>query len=73
VSAWPKFDGRFPSISGCRFRFNPDNEPMNRINIEEIETESGIIDPAKEYKVAMKGFLVSGKDGYTMFKDGGIT
>jgi len=46
---------------------------MNRISIEDIETQSGILDLNKEYKVAMKGFLASGKDGYTMFKDGGIT
>ncbi|CDW87517.1 ser thr protein phosphatase family [Stylonychia lemnae] len=73
VSAFPKFDGRFPSISGCRFSFDPTKEPLHRINLEDVETESGPLDSTKEYKVAMKGFLASGKDGYIMFRDGGIT
>ena len=72
MSAWPKCDGRFPSISGCKFRFDPSREPYDRINLEDIETESGPLDPNKTYKVAMKGFIAFGKDGYTMFTNGGI-
>ena len=72
VSAWPKFDGRFPSISGVKFSFDPSRDPGTRINLEDIETGSGPLDPNKQYKVAMKGFVASGKDGYTMFKNGGI-
>jgi len=67
VSAWPKYDGRFPSISGARFKFDPSKEPGSRINLEDIETESGPLDPSKEYSVAMKSFIACGKDGYTMF------
>ncbi len=72
VSAWPKFDGRYPSISGVSFSFDPSREIGSRINLEDILTESGPLDPNKEYKVAMKGFVASGKDGYIMFKNGGI-
>lgn len=72
ISAYPKYDGRFPSISGVRFSFDPLKESGDRIVFEDISTESGPLDPNKIYKVAMKGFLVSGKDGYTMFRDGGI-
>ena len=71
VSAWPKYDGRFPSVSGVRFRFDPSKEPGNRINLEDIETESGPLDPSKEYTVAMKSFIACGKDGYTMFQNEG--
>lgn len=73
VSAWPKHDGRFPSVSGVRFTFDPAKEPMQRINLEDIVTESGPLDPNKIYKVAMKGFIANGKDGYTMFLGDGIT
>ena len=36
VSAWPKFDGRFPSVSGVTFTFNPTKEPGQRILFEDI-------------------------------------
>lgn len=64
VSAWPKYDGRFPCISGCNFSFDPSKPPGHRINLEDIQTESGPLDPAKEYKVATKSFIAAGKDGY---------
>ena len=70
MSAWPKYDGRYPCVSGCRFKFDPSKEPGNRINLEDVDTESGPLDPTKEYKVAMKSYLAQGKDGYTMLRDG---
>ena len=72
VSAWPKYDGRFPSISGCRFSFDPRKEPGQRINLEDIEAMSGPLDPNKVYKVAIKAFIAEGKDGYNVFK-GNVT
>lgn len=38
VSAWPKYDGRFPSVSGVRFKFDPSKEAGRRIAFEEVET-----------------------------------
>lgn len=70
MSAWPKYDGRFPSISGCRFTFDPRRPPGERINFEDVQTDSGPLDPNKVYKVAMKSFLAVGKDGYKVFVDG---
>lgn len=69
VSAWPMFDGRFPSISGIRFTFDPSQPPSSRISKEDIFINSEPLDYSKKYKVAARGFIAAGKDGYVDFKD----
>ena len=70
VSHYPKYEGRFPFISGFKFKFDPSQPPYSRIKMEDIETEEGPINPERIYKVALKGFISEAKDGYECFRDG---
>jgi 2',3'-cyclic-nucleotide 2'-phosphodiesterase (5'-nucleotidase family) len=63
--------GRFPQISGMKFKFDASKLPGQRV----IEATVGgqPLDPNKTYTLATSDFLVSrGGDGYTMFKDAKI-
>jgi 5'-nucleotidase len=60
--------GRFPQISGMKFKYDAAKLPGQRI----VEATVGgmPIDPARTYTLATSDFLVSRSgDGYTMFKD----
>ena len=70
VSTYPKYDGRFPLLSGVKFSFNPDLPPLSRIKTEDIFVNGERLQLDKTYKAAIKGFLIEGKDGYEAFKDG---
>ncbi|MDM7920665.1 MAG: 5'-nucleotidase C-terminal domain-containing protein [Pyrinomonadaceae bacterium] len=63
--------GRFPQISGMKFKFDASKLPGQRV----IEATVGgqPLDRNKTYTLATSDFLVSrGGDGYTMFKDAKI-
>mmetsp|Transcript_28606 Transcript_28606/g.20663 ORF Transcript_28606/g.20663 Transcript_28606/m.20663 type:complete len:172 (+) Transcript_28606:1016-1531(+) len=64
VSGYPKYEGRFPQVSGCRFKFDPRKPPGNRIDINDVNLIDGPLEPNKKYKVAMKEFVALGKDGF---------
>ena len=36
VSSWPRYDGRWPLLSGAKFCFNTQNPVGQRINIQDI-------------------------------------
>lgn len=60
--------GRFPQISGMKFKFDASKLPGQRVI--EASIDGRPIDPKKNYTLATSDFLVSrGGDGYTMFKD----
>ena len=68
VSKWPKYDGRFPIVSGVKFKFDPSREPGDRIT--ELTNNEGVpIDPIKTYKMATNDFISAGKDGYKAMLD----
>lgn len=70
VSLYPKYDGRFPAVSGLRFQFDPSKEPGQRIVEGSVLLESGEpLDPERTYTLALKQFLTAGKDGYDVFRD----
>ena len=68
VSKWPKYDGRFPVLSGVKFKFDSTREPGDRIT--ELTDANGVpIDPDKKYTLATNDFVAGGKDGYRAMLD----
>lgn len=67
VSAYPEFQGKFPSVSGVRFTFDPSKDPYNRIDPKDVFVKGEPLDLAKNYTVSTKQFLFQGKDGYIEF------
>lgn len=41
VSAYPKYDGRFPTVSGYKFAFDPTKDAGQRIRKEDLTDEDG--------------------------------
>jgi 5'-nucleotidase len=59
--------GRFPQVSGVKFKFDASKLPGQRI----VEATVGgkPIDPNAVYTIATSNFLVGGGDGYSMLKN----
>ena len=73
VSMWPKYVGRFPLTSGIFFSFDPSREKGDRIILESMRDSCGeLIDLDKFYTCAIKEYMASGKDGYTILLDPSI-
>lgn len=74
VSLYPKYDGRFPCVSGLQFTFDPSKEPGERIvpGSVMLKDSGELLDPEKKYTMALKEFLTAGKDGYDAFLDPSI-
>ena len=73
VSQYPKYDGRFSSVSGIKFSFDPEKLSDERILTETLVMEDGSpFEMDKLYSVAAKKFIMSGKDGYDDFLDESI-
>ena len=70
VSAWPKFDGRWPLVSGLKFSFDPQRAPGERILADSIKDKDGNpFDFDKVYSVAINSSMASGKDGFEILLD----
>ena len=67
VSAVPKLEGRFPSISGVRLKFDSSKPESERIT--EITVNGKPLNKKKLYTVATKRFLYKGKDGFEALMD----
>jgi 2',3'-cyclic-nucleotide 2'-phosphodiesterase (5'-nucleotidase family) len=65
VSATGEEAGRFPQVSGLRFRYAPSAPAGARVR--EVLIGGKPIDPRKEYTVATIDFLAAGGDGYKAF------
>ncbi|NKB56918.1 MAG: bifunctional metallophosphatase/5'-nucleotidase [Alphaproteobacteria bacterium] len=59
--------GRFPQISGMRFRFDATKPAGNRI--VEVNIGGKPLNPNKRYKVATNEYIANGGDGYAVLKD----
>jgi len=70
VSMYPRLDGRFPQVSGMTFHFDPTREPGARVT--EVRVGDEPLDEARKYKLAVKAYLVDGKDGYTSLTNGEV-
>ena len=60
VSKYPSYDGRFASVSGISFMFDPNLPPYNRIIKESIRMQKGEFKEENLYKLVVKEYLVKG-------------
>ena len=73
VSLYPKYDGRFPAISGFKFQFDPSKEAGSRLVEGSVVFDNGeVLEKEKRYSLSVKYFLMAGKDGYDAFLDPSI-
>ena len=73
INMWPKYDGRWPQVSGLKFKFDPRKPANERIIDGSLTNEEG--DPIlmdKQYTLATKYYISTGKDGYSSFLDPGV-
>ena len=67
-------NGRFPQVSGIRFKFNLKFPVGSRVS--EVEVWDGTsyqpIEPDRVYNVASNNFMRLGGDGYSIFRDNAI-
>lgn len=70
LSQYPKYDGRFPQVSGLKFSFDPSQPVGSRIISDTFKTENGdLIDMEQKYTLASQFFISTGKDGFDAFTD----
>ncbi|KAA3675096.1 5'-nucleotidase [Paragonimus westermani] len=69
VSQYPKLEGRFPLVAGIRFSFDPRRSPGNRIPCSSVTTQDKPLELNKTYRLAVKHYMASGKDGYDVLKE----
>ncbi|SPO01964.1 related to 5`-nucleotidase precursor [Cephalotrichum gorgonifer] len=62
VSLYPALEGRFPQVSNIKFTFDPALPPGSRVTSATIGGED--IQPNKKYKLATRGYMSRGKDGF---------
>ena len=62
-----KGDGRFPQVSGLRFRYDAARPLGNRV--VEVSVNGKPLDDKATYTLATTAFVLAGGDGYSMFKD----
>ncbi|EFJ51913.1 hypothetical protein VOLCADRAFT_103101 [Volvox carteri f. nagariensis] len=72
VSQWPSLEGRFPQVSGLKFKFDPSKPPGQRIVpgsvfATEVGSEPEPIRDDHNYRVAVGKYLASGRDGFDVF------
>ena len=60
VSKYPGYDGRFLSVSGIKFSFDPTLPPNKRIPRESIQIERREFNENSLYTLVVKGYLTLG-------------
>ncbi len=66
IDSYPEAKGAFPHIAGMTVTFDSSKEAGSRV--VELKIAGTLVDPAATYTLATNDFLVSGGDGYSMFK-----
>lgn len=69
VSMYPALEGRFPQVSGIKFKFDAQKPKYERVIASSIEILGKKFDLEEVYAVATVDYLSSGKDGYKSFLD----
>ena len=70
LSQYPKYEGRWPCISGCLFNFDPEKPAGSRILLDTFFMKNGeLFDFEKHYTLTTVHFLSLGKDGFKDFLD----
>lgn len=72
VSKLPEAAGRFLQVAGLRFKYSlqlPADQRViqNSVFIERSDEDNEALDLSAVYRVATKGFVKDGKDGFDMF------
>eukprot|EP01103_Thecamoeba_quadrilineata_P018956 TRINITY_DN7495_c0_g1_i1.p1 TRINITY_DN7495_c0_g1~~TRINITY_DN7495_c0_g1_i1.p1 ORF type:complete len:555 (+),score=54.16 TRINITY_DN7495_c0_g1_i1:24-1667(+) len=65
VSQYPKFEGRWPQVSGISFEWDPSKPPGSRI--VSVTYKDKPLDLNDEFTLCTKSYLTQGKDGYDVF------
>ena len=68
VSQYPNLEGRFPQVSGIAFTFDPSQPSGSRISENSVTIGGDSLQRTKTYTLCTKGYIASGKDGYSVFK-----
>ena len=68
VSQYPRLEGRFPQVSGLTFTFDPSQPSGRRICENGVVVGQEKLQRTKTYTLCTKGYIASGKDGYSVFK-----
>lgn len=63
VGKYPALEGRFPQVSGIKFKFNPNETVGERCSDAYVAGKP--LELNKEYKVVTRDYMVRGKDGFT--------
>ena len=69
VSQYPKHEGRFLQIAGCKFAFDPSMPPGSRIDPGLIMIQGEYLHMERQYSLVTKSYLKQGKDGYDCLVD----
>ncbi len=69
VSKYPKKEGRFPQVSGVKFSFDPSQASGSRVLPDSVLVHGEPVKLNKAYKLATKGYIAQGRDGYDIFKE----
>ena len=69
VSQYPKKEGRFPQVSGIQFSFDESQPSGCRVVPDSVLVHGEQLQLNKSYKLAAKGYIAQGRDGYDVFKE----
>ncbi|CEM27002.1 unnamed protein product [Vitrella brassicaformis CCMP3155] len=73
VSLVPRFEGRFPQVSGIRFGFDPSKPAGSRVEFSTVMVQRGkraeweALQEDATYTLCTKEYLKDGRDGYDCF------
>lgn len=73
LSGVETLEGRFPQVAGLRLTWTPQAPVGSRVLSVEVEGPEGEyhpLNPEETYTVATTSFLLGGKDGYEVFREG---
>ncbi|OAF69336.1 hypothetical protein A3Q56_02862 [Intoshia linei] len=68
---WPALEGRFLQLSGITYTFDARRDSGNRL-VSVYLTNGEALDLSRKYRVCMKEYLRSGKDGFTVLSQGQV-
>jgi 2',3'-cyclic-nucleotide 2'-phosphodiesterase (5'-nucleotidase family) len=66
VSKLPATAGQFPQVSGLTLHVDPKQPPDNRVR--DVRVAGAPLDPNRTYTVAITDYMLTGGDGYGMFR-----
>ncbi|CAH1640819.1 unnamed protein product [Spodoptera littoralis] len=66
VSKYPSLEGRFPQVAGVSFAFDPSKPAGQRVAEQVVKIGDEYLQKEQVYRLAVKQYLHSGNDGFTM-------